>query len=146
MIAKCINGFFIIKETSVGQVSDFMTLTGLSIVPWREHFTFETLAMAPNYSLKGKDYLGLTPTVTIEGEPWDVFEANGFVFDFDNDELAMFSEIDQSTIMNLAGNRYVSPGLILPGSVLTSGAKVKSYTGYFSRNTLRWLYSEVKYE
>lgn len=145
MRVKCIHGFFIFQETKVGQVSDFMSLTGLSLVPWRDAYTFEDLEEVPDFSLSGKTFLGLSATKNFEGEPWDLFEANGFVYDFGSGSLKQISAITQVTSIQLAGNRYISPGLILPGSLTAEGKRVKDYSAWFSRDTLRWLYSEVTY-
>lgn len=146
MRVKCLHGFFIFEETRVGQVSDFMSLTGLSIVPWRDQFTFEPLAEAPAYSLLGKEIFGVPATATFEGEPWEVFEANGLVYDFVEGLVVPIQSVTQVTAIKLAGNRFISPGLILPGS-LTDEGRVKDYAAWFSRDRspLSWLYSEVGY-
>lgn len=143
--AKCLHGFFIFQETKVGQVSDFMSLTGLSLVPWRDAYTFEDLAEAPDFSLAGKALLGVAATKTFEGEPWEVFEANGFAYNFDTGLVVPIQSVTQQVVIQLAGNRFISNGLILPGSLTAEGERVKDYSAWFSRDTLRWLYSEVEY-
>lgn len=145
MRVKCIHGFFIFQETKVGQVSDFMSLTGLELVPWRDAYTFAYLEEAPDFSLAGLELLGVPAIKTFEGEPWEVFEANGFVYDFSLGVIVPIATIVEPISISLAGNRYVSNGLILPGSITDEGEKVKGYSGWFSRDTLRWLYSEVEY-
>jgi len=142
MKLKCQHGFFIFEETRIGEISDFMSLTGLSVVPWRDRFTFATLAAMPAYTLEGKAFLGFTATKTYEGEPGVLFEQNGVVYDFTKDLVVPISSITQRTKIILAGNRFTSPGLILPGS-LTDGGRVKDYSAWLSRD--RWLYSEVTY-
>lgn len=122
-----------------------MSLTGLSLVPWRDAYTFEDLVDAPDFSLAGMDLLGTPATKTFEGEPWEVFEANGFVYDFSTGLIVPIATVAQSTSIQLAGNRYVANGLILPGSVTDDGDRVKDYSAWFSRDTLRWLYSEVSF-
>ena len=146
MRVKCRHGFFIFEETRVGQVSDFMSLTGLKLVPWRDEYTFETLADAPEYSLTGKDLLGIPAVATFEGQPWEVFEANGFVYDFVQDLVVPIASIIQTTRVQRAGNRFISPGLILPGS-LTDEGRVKDYAAWFSRDRspLSWIFTEVGY-
>lgn len=145
MRVKCLHGFFIFQETRVGQVSDFMSLTDLSLVPWRDAYTFEDLADAPDFSIAGKTILGTPATKTIEGEPWEVFEGNEIVYNFNTGLVVPIAAITQQAVLQLAGNRFVSSGLILPGSLTAEGDRVKDYSAWFSRDTLRWLYSEVTY-
>lgn len=145
MKIRCNHGFFIFQETKVGQVSDFMSRFGFSLVPWRDAYTFEALEPAPLYSLKGSPYLATPALENFEGEPWEVFEANGFVFDFSKGLVVPITSIVQTTSVQLAGNRFISPGLILPGSVTADGSRVRDYSAWYSRDTLRFLYSEVSY-
>ena len=122
-----------------------MSRTGLSLVPWRGAYTFEDLEEAPDFSLAGLTLLDIPATKTFEGEPWEVFEANGFVYDFSTGLIVPIATVTQSTTIQLAGNRYVANGLILPGSLTDDGDRVKDYSAWFSRDTLRWLYSEVAF-
>jgi len=145
MRLNCLHGFFIFQETKVGQVSDFMSLTGLSLVPWRDAYTFEALVDAPNFSLAGKTMLEHPATKTFAGEPWEVFEANEVVYNFDTGLVVPIASITQRVVIQLAGNRFISNGLILPGSLTDDGDRVKDYSAWFSRDTLRWLYSGVSY-
>jgi hypothetical protein len=144
MKVKCLHGFFIFEQSIVGQISDFMSLTGLTLVPRENYYTFEGLEDAPNYSLKGRPLVGEVLAIeTYQGQAWEVFEANGMVFDFLQGILVPISSVTQRVTLSAAGNRYISPGLILPGSLTGSGERVKEYSGFFSRQTLRWMYSEV---
>lgn len=145
MRLKCIHGYFIFQETKVGQISDYMSLTGLSIVAKHDYFTFEFLKDAPEYSLTGKSYLGVPAVATYEGNPWEVFEENGFVYNFATGLVVPIASIVQKTVVKLAGNRYVSPGLILPGSLTDEGKRVKGYAAWYSRDRQSWLYTEVDY-
>ncbi len=144
MKIRCLHGFFIFEETSVGQVSDFISLTGLELVPWGKHFTFSFLQNAPDYSIQGADLLGFTATKNFAGKPWEVFEANGVVYDFDAGILKPIASITQTTKISVAGNALYSPGLILPGT-LTDGGRVRDYAAWYSRQRQRFLYSEVSY-
>ena len=145
MLIKCLHGFFLITETKVGQLSDFQSRFDLKLVRYGEHYTFEELADAPTYSIKGADFLGRVATKTFEGRPWEVFEENGFVFDFNRGLVVPLASVTQTTTIDLAGNRFVSPGLILPGSLTDDGDRVTDYSAWYSRDTLRFLYSEVGY-
>lgn len=145
MRAKCLHGFFIFEETKVGQVSDFMSMTGLTLVPWRGAYTFEDLVDAPDFSLAGKNYLGVPAIETFEGEPWEILEANQLVYNFNTGSLVAIDSILQQVEITPAGNRLLSNGLILPGSLTAEGDRVRDYSAWFSRDTLRWLYSGVTY-
>lgn len=145
MKVKCLHGYFLFEETKIGQVSDFMAYTGFSIVPVQKHFTFEALQEAPVYSLLNKPVLGVPAIKTFQGEPWEVFEANGLVFDFTTNRVRKIEDINLTTQIKAAGNRWVSPGLILPGSINQDGDVVRDFSGFFSRDTLKWVYTEVSY-
>ena len=145
MRIKCLHGYFIFEETKVGQISDFMSRFGFELVPVKSYYTFADLQDAPRYSLAGGTLLDAPAITTFEGEPWEVFEANSVVYDFANGLVLPISSILQATKVSLAGNRFVSPGLILPGSTTAGGKRVKDYSAWYSRDTLRFLYSEVTY-
>lgn len=142
MKLKCQHGFFYFEETRIGEASDFISTSGLDLVPWRAGYTFELLGDVPAYTLAGKAFLGLPATKSYEGEPGVLFEQNGVVYDFTKGILVPIASVTQRTTVELAGNRFISPGLILPGSI-TDGGRVKDYAAWFTRD--RWLYSEVTY-
>ena len=144
MRIKCLHGYFIFQELKVGQISDFMARFGFDLVPVGSYYTFADLEDAPRYSLKGQQLLGNLATSNYEGEPWEIFEQNGLVYDFDKGLIVPITAIAVTTKVEQAGNRFLSPGLILPGST-TEGGRVKDYSAWYSRDTLRFLYSEVGY-
>lgn len=141
----CTHGYFQFYETGKDQISDFMRWSGFPLVHFKDYYTFDFLLDTPKYSLKTKPFLGVPATVTFEGEPWEVFEENGFVYDFTNDLVVPISSITEVTSIELAGSHYVSPGLILPGSLTVEGDRVKDYSAWFSRDRLSFIYSEVAY-
>lgn len=146
MKIRCLHGYFIFEETKVGQVSDFISRYGLPIVSVGRYFTFEALSEAEGFSIPGRPYLNVTATVQYEGEPWEVMRANNLVYDFNKGLLVPISSVTQRIPLSAAGNRYVSSGLILPGSVMDGSSRVKDYAAWFSRDTYRFLYSEVSFE
>jgi len=146
MKIDCINGFFIFTELRVGQVSDFMKYSGLTLVKWRDSYTFSGLEIAPEYSIAGTPLLNLVASKTYQGEPWELFKENAVVFNFLTGLLVPIVSVTQSVKLSMAGNKYISNGLIVPGSILPDGKKIKSYAGYFSRDTLNFNYSEVENE
>ena len=145
MKLKCQHGFFTFEETKIGQVSDFMSYTGLVLTPWEDVFTFDFLSSPPDYSLKGKAFLEFTALHTFEGRPWEVFEANGVVYDWSAGIIKPITSITTVTTIRPAGDRYVANGLLLPGCLNQNGDRVRDFSGFFSRETLRFTYSEVTY-
>lgn len=150
MKVRCLHGYFIIEETRVAQASDFMRLTNLEIIPKGRHFTFKALDLAPEYTLQGKPITGvgktpITALKTFAGEPWEVFEANEIVFNFQLGILQPIAAVTQVISISDGGNRFVSNGLILPGSITADGQRVKDYAAWYSRETQRFLYSEVTF-
>ncbi len=145
MKIRCGHGYFSFEETTRGQVSDYMTYTGFKLIPQGAEYTFLQLDKAPDFSIKGMPYLGFTATKTYEGSPADIFEANEMVFNLATGLLVPISSITRSVIIDAAGNRFISSGLIQPGSKDQNGETVKSYSAWFSRATLRYYYTEVTY-
>lgn len=149
MKLRCLHGFFIFEETRPAQVSDFMRYTGLELEPKGPYFTFKDLVDAPEFSITGKPIeIGSVPLpalATFAGEPWEVLEANGYVYNFQLGLLQPIASVTQIISISDGGNRYVSPGIILPGSLTVEGKRVKDYAAHFSRDTKRFLYSEVSY-
>lgn len=145
MRVRCLHGYFIFDEMREGQISDFMNLTGLELVPKDNHFTFDGLEEAPDYSLVGKNILNLPAISMFEGKPWEVFEANEFVFDFTTGLVVPIASVVRIIEIKQAGNMFVSNGLILPGSLTDGGKRVRDYAAWFSRDRLTWHYTEVKY-
>jgi hypothetical protein len=121
-----------------------MDLFGLNLISVGRYYTFESLQNAPRHTIKGADLLGFTATATFEGEPWEVFKANGVVYDFTLDLVRPIASTAVKTTISQAGNRFTSPGLLLPGS-LVNIERVQDFVGWFSRDRLSWVYSEVGY-
>ena len=144
MRIKCLHGFFIFEEEYIGDISDFMSLTGWTLVPRGTYYTFEKLLEAPDYSLVGKTLVDTPAVKTFAGKPWEVFEANAVVYDFVKALVVPIATIVQAAKLEDAGNYYLSNGLILPGSILPDG-RVTGYDANFSFNRQRWIYKEVTY-
>lgn len=145
MRVRCLHGYFIFDEMRQGQISDFMQYSDLILAPKDNYYTFEELVDVPEYSLIGKNLLNLPATALFEGKPWEVFEANEFVFDFTIGLLVPITSIARIIEIKQAGNMFVTNGLIQPGSLTADGKRVKDYAAWFSRDRLTWHYSEVAY-
>lgn len=145
MRLDCKHGFFIFQETKAGQISDYMSLSGATLVEKDNYYTFEALKDAPKYSLTGKPYLGIPAVATFEGNPWEVFEENEFVYDFTTGLVRPLISIVQRVSIAVAGNKFISNGLILPGSFTDAGKRITGYSAWYSRDRLTWNYSAVYY-
>lgn len=145
MKLDCIHGYFIFNETKSGQISQYMSQTGLSLIGKNGYYTFENLQDAPEYSLVGKTLIDIPAIATFEGKPWEVFEENGFVYDFALGLVRPILSIVQKTVVKQAGGVFWSPGLVLPGSITDDGKRVKGYSAWYSRDRLTWKYTAVYY-
>jgi hypothetical protein len=142
---KCLHGFFLFTETQVGQVSDFIKGTEIELVAENDYFTFEKLIDAPHYSLVGKPYIGAVITSSLEGKPWEIMRENNLVYNLTLDLVVPLLSITQIVSVLNGGNKYLSNGLIQPGSLTTSGQRIISYTAWYNRGTQRWKFSEIEY-
>ena len=145
MRVRCLHGYFIFEEMKQGQISDFIRYSGLPLVSKDNYYTFFKLKDIPDYSLVGKNILNLPAIALFEGKPWEVFEANEFVFDFTTGLLVPITAVARVIEIKQAGNLFISNGLIQPGSLTAEGKRVKDYAAWFSRDRLTWHYSEVVY-
>lgn len=146
MRVNCLHGYFIFEETKVGQVSDFANKNGFDIVFLDNgKFTFSKLAGISEHIIKGQP-LGDFPAIqSFEGEPWELMQASGVVYDFVLDQVRPIQSITAITQLKASNNWLISKGLILPGSLLENGQRIKSYSGWFSRERGTWLYEGVLY-
>ena len=145
MRLKCEHGFYSFYETAVGQVSNFMSLTGFVLLPKDNFYTFETLVDCPDFIIKGTSLLGFTALNTFEGRPGEIFEANECAYDFTDDTVKLISLIKRQINLSQASNKFVSNGLILAGSIIQTGEKIKSFDAWYSYARNRWVYSEVTF-
>lgn len=146
MRIDCLHGYFKFNEVRQGQISAFMSVYDLVLVKDRDFYTFETLKDAPLYAIKDKTYLGATVTQTYEGNPWEILEQNGLVFDFTSDSVVPKASITTRVIITQLDSSYLSEGLILPGSVTDDGKRVINYSAWFFPDTKRFKYSEITFE
>lgn len=144
---RCFHGYFEFEELRAGEVSDFASYFGLDMVRQRgRFFTFKKLLNAPEYSLKGSNYfLNTLGRVSFEGGIGDVFEANGWVYDFDTGLLTPIAGVTTQVQVDQAGNYFLSDGLIKAGSVTQTRERIKSYSAWFSIDTLKFKYTEMTF-
>lgn len=145
MTINCQHGYFRFYEDVIGDAGHFNSFFGLDLVRDQDFFTFSRLESAPKYSLLGKTYLGAVTTQSFQGEPWEVMEANGLVYNFQTGLLVQILSITTQIELFQSQYCFISKGLILPGSLTKDGKRVKSYQGHYSFRTQRFKYSEVTY-
>jgi hypothetical protein len=143
MKINCHHGFFVFIESRAGEVSDFISLYDLDIIRKGDRFIFADLEDAPDYSIKGAPLLNTIAIKTFAGEPWEVLRENEMIYDFNTGLLVPLTSVTQTAKIDAAGNFYVSPGLILPGSLTDEGLRVTDYAAWFSTDTMKFKYSEV---
>lgn len=144
MRVNCRHGFFQFYEQSTGEISDFISLFGFDLVSEKDYYTFSTLQDAPRYSIQGGEYLGAPAIVTYEGEPWEVMEANGLVYDYDQDKVISILEVTDILQLKETNRYFIADGMIAPGSLTDEGNRVTDYSAFYESN--RFEYSEVTYE
>ena len=132
-------------EDTQGEISDFSALYGFDLVPQSYYYTFASLRDAPKYSLLGGTYLGAPATKTFEGEPWEVMEANGLVYDFVQDELVPIALVTDIINLQFTTTAILTTGMILPGSLTDDGSRVKDYSAFYLFSKIKFKYSEVEY-
>jgi hypothetical protein len=142
----CRHGYFRITESKSGELGHFTTIFGLDLVPKGDHFTFEKLEATPPLSVKDRPFLNLTAKATFCGHPWQIFERNGFVFDFTQDKLVEIGSVQVKVEIQRSNYYYLSEGLILPGSIVGDGKRVKDYSAWLLWDSFRFRYSELRIE
>ena len=145
MKIRCVDGYFMFREQRVGEISDFISLFKLDLVSKEDYFTFAVLADAPNYALAGAPYLNATAIKTFAGRPWEVMRENDLVYNFETGKLVPLLSVTRMVQIDVAGNYLFSQGLILPGSMNKAGQHLTDYVGWFSKETMKFKYSEVTY-
>jgi len=145
MIVNCEHGFYTFYETDVGQISNFILRSGFSLFKKNNYFVFDALKDAEDFSIKGLPYLNAVSKKNYQGKIGEVFRSNDFVFDFTSDLIKDRNSVTSFNDLMLSGDRYVSKGLVLPGSFTQGGKKVIGYTCHVSRLTNSFTYSEVDF-
>lgn len=147
MIIQCLHGYFIVREQITGEIARFNSLFGMDLVANGDHYTFAALVDAPRYSILGKPYLGLLATATIEADnPWEVMEANGYVYNFETGFVIPISTVTRQISPFRRYDSYFLSGLIMPGSInAKTFGRVTGYTCQIDVNDslLKFNYSEL---
>lgn len=145
MKIECLHGYFKFHELEAGQLSKFMSLYDLEIERSGDHFTFSDLVDAPKYSIAGGTFLGSPTLVTFEGEPWDVMRKNGLVYDIVRGLVVPIISVINAMRVEVAGNYFVTSGMIQPGSVTDDGRRVTDYSAFYISTRANFKYSGIEY-
>ena len=145
MKVKCNQGFFTFQESRTGEAAEFMGLWDIKLAPYEDKYTFLELENPPEYSIEGDKYIGALCNKTHSGKPWEIFKANGLVFDFGSGTVIQKSLVKNIVNLDLSGAYYLSNGLILPGS-MWNNKKIHSYSCFYNFDKMRFRYSEVSFD
>ena len=145
MKITCLHGYFIIRETAIGGIAKFNSLYGQDLVARDDYYTFQPISEAPEYSIAGRPYLNLIATATFSGHPWEVFEANGFVYDFNLGILVLSASVTTKADFTRGYTSYIAKGLIIPGSLTPDYQEITGYQGAFDLSSFNYYYSEFFY-
>lgn len=143
MRIDCLHGYFKFTETRPGQLAHFARVFGVELERSGDHHTFSDLVDAPELSIMGGTFLGCPTVKTFAGPPWEIMRENRLVYNF---ALGLVQPIDlilQRAKLSRAGDYFVSPGMILPGSVTDGGQRVKDYAAHYIEELAQFRYSGV---
>jgi hypothetical protein len=146
MRIECRHGFYIFEEQEAGEISKFASKFELGITRREDGlFTFDDLVDAESFSIEGVDYLGVTATVTFEGKPWEVMRANNLVYDFTTGTVKRISQVTRLLQVQKAANYFLTDGMILGGSVNSTGSRVSDFLGFYIWASAKFRYTELSY-
>lgn len=146
MKVDCLHGYFKFYDDTIGQINHFVSLYGLPIVRSNDHFTFEALVDAPDYSIEGGLYLGALSTKTFEGDPWEVMKENKLVYNFNLSKVVRIETITDAIVISPSVYFFLSSsGMIQPGSVTEDGLRVTDYSASYSFERPGFRYVGVSY-
>ena len=129
----CRHGHYAFYPRGATDVQKFAQFYNVDLVGERDYFTFRNLAGLPNYSLKGKSFGGITAVKTFSGLPWEVMQANDFVYDLKNGVLVNKNSITIQVQPFLCDFYYFAETVLFQaGSILPDGQKVLSFDAEFS--------------
>jgi hypothetical protein len=145
MKITCIHGYFIVKEDEPGDVAKFNSFYTQDLVQKDWYYTFQAIADCPSESILGKPFLGSVGTATYAGKPWELFEQNGYVYDFINDLIVPIISITAKVdpIRELA--TFSTGGLIQPGSIVKTWTRIKGFQCQVDCDYFQYEYSELTY-
>lgn len=133
MRVLCRHGHFSFYPKTEIEVSKFSFLTSETLVRVGDYYTFSFLKDAPNYSLIGKDLLGIPAKTTFEGLPWHVMRENDLVYSLLLKKVLLKTLILDFVFLDQADGFWITDNLLLqPGSLIPTGQRLMSYDAEFN--------------
>lgn len=129
-------GIVKIEELKEGFAARFAAIYGIDLVQQGSHLTFSPLQNIKRYSIKGLDYIGAKASVTFEGEPSEVLEANDLFYSMSLGKAVAVS--GRSYILSKQGFYYVNTSLIEAGSLIQTGQRVTGYRAFWTGSFFRY--------
>lgn len=146
MRVTCKNGFIMYRPERASDLSRFSRLFSVGLKPDQDYFTYANLVNLPRHSILGGLYSNIIASKTYEGRhPSDVFRENGWVYSIATGlivlEQVILNTIDVVPTLDFTISK--NP-LIQPGSVLSSGQRIKSYEGVLDFDLQKLLLQNVE--
>ncbi len=124
----CKHGYFIVREDKFGEVARFNSIYNQDLGLKDDYYTFDFLREAESYSLLAIPYLGVPAIALYEGKPWEIMEANGFIYDFTAKIVKPIATVLNQTDPIRLREGYMLSGLVLPGSWTTEDKQITGYS------------------
>lgn len=131
VIFNCEHGFYTFVPEDMDDQAYFEANTGVSLTRMEGgELTFQGLVNLPCYSLKGQPFGNLTANVNCCGSVAEVMRANGFVWDYQNKQLAELKSIVQNIALYAQENgAYIALNNLPQAGAQYDGKKLLSFSG-----------------
>lgn len=132
MRVKCRHGYYLFMPERAGDLLFFAGDTGITLAKGPYGWTLPALAALPLFSIQGQDYGGQPARVNYCGHPWEVMQANGFVYNLEAGALEPVENITDAFTPYLQ-NTGEAVALSLPqaGSKTQEGKVLVDFEGAF---------------
>lgn len=142
----CRHGHFSFFQAYPGEIAEFAQYWETELVRVEGFYTFPLLAEAPEYSLKGKSFLGLTAVKTFEGTPWEIMRENGFVYSLAEKSLVPKASIAAPYTPVLTGYYFSENFPMLQPGLRVGGNQILSWDASYNDSQKILKISEFGYE
>jgi hypothetical protein len=147
MRVVCRHGHYAFYPRKTSDIRQFANAFDIELEREEDYFTFKALKGAKEYSLATLPYLELPAIETFQGKPWDVMEANGFVYSIDLDKLVPKTSIVGVVEITQKNFFYVcNVPLLQAGARSMTGERIVSFSGEFMEDLFYLRLLEFDYE
>lgn len=130
VIFNCEHGFYSFVPEDMNDQAYFENNTGLELVRFENGLTFAGLLRLPCYSIKGQPYGNLTAKVNYCGSVPDVMRANGFVWDYQKNQLAELTDVVKQVMLYAQTNgAYIALENLPQAGAKHEGKTLLSFSG-----------------